>query len=101
MKGFRYLDDATTIELDAEKCVGCGMCTEVCPHAVFRLEGKKARFAARELCIECGACARNCPVGALAVHAGVGCASAILRGWLTGSAPSCGCSDDGSGSGCC
>jgi formate hydrogenlyase subunit 6/NADH:ubiquinone oxidoreductase subunit I len=26
---------------DREKCVGCGMCLLVCPHAVFDIENKK------------------------------------------------------------
>ncbi|MEJ2519175.1 MAG: 4Fe-4S binding protein, partial [Desulfuromonadales bacterium] len=54
----------------------------------------KARIVDRNACIECGACAGNCPVEAFSVQAGVGCASAIIHGWLTGEEPSCDC--DGS-----
>lgn len=97
MEGFRYLDDVATLQLDTEACVGCGMCEIVCPHAVFSVEEGKARVRDRNACMECGACARNCPVSALSVKAGVGCASAIIKGWLTGGPPSCGC-DSG---GCC
>jgi len=35
---------------------------------------------------------------ALSVNAGVGCVSAVIRGWLTNSEPSCDCSG---GSECC
>jgi formate hydrogenlyase subunit 6/NADH:ubiquinone oxidoreductase subunit I len=42
-------------------------------------------------CIECGACVINCPVEALTVKKGVGCASAIINGWLTGEEPNCDC----------
>lgn len=101
MQGFRYLEDVVTLQLDPEKCIGCGMCVEVCPHRVFSLEGGKARVDDRDGCIECGGCARNCPVEAISVKAGVGCASAILTGWLKGTEPVCGCSGDEDGGGCC
>jgi NAD-dependent dihydropyrimidine dehydrogenase PreA subunit len=75
-----YLSGVTTLELHSEKCIGCGMCTIVCPHEVFRIDDSKARVAARDRCMECGACARNCPTEAIHVRAGVGCASGqIMR----------------------
>jgi ferredoxin len=82
MKRFAYLAGVTTLRLDRERCVGCGMCAHVCPHGVFAVEGGKAREAARDACMECGACALNCPVDAIAVEAGVGCASGIVAEWL-------------------
>jgi ferredoxin len=91
MTGLRYLDSVVTLQLDSEKCVGCGQCAEVCPHGVLTLAGKCAQLRDRDACIECGACARNCPVEALLVKAGVGCASAIIHSWLTGGEPSCDC----------
>jgi NAD-dependent dihydropyrimidine dehydrogenase PreA subunit len=85
----RYLPDVTTLELDGDLCTGCGMCVEVCPHAVFRLEGGHAFVDDRDACIECGACQTNCEAGALQVDVGVGCARAILA---TGpDAPTCDC----------
>lgn len=93
----RYLKKVVTLQLFAEKCKGCGRCLEVCPHNVFLLKEEKAVIAERDRCIECGACVNNCPFNALEVKSGVGCASAVIRGWLTGTEPSCDCSD----SGCC
>jgi NAD-dependent dihydropyrimidine dehydrogenase PreA subunit len=94
----RYLKDVTTLRLSVEKCTGCGRCAEVCPHGVFSVHEKKAKIIDKDLCIECGACARNCPANAIAVDAGVGCAKAVIIGWLTGSEPHCDCS---SGERCC
>ena len=91
MTGLRYLEDVVTLRLDAEKCTGCGMCLDVCPHGVLARSERKVRLADRNACIECGACARNCPAGALTVKAGVGCAGAIVHAWLTGGEPSCDC----------
>ncbi|GAB4282329.1 MAG: mercury methylation ferredoxin HgcB [Deferrisomatales bacterium] len=102
MDGFRYLDDVVTLTLDAEACVGCGMCETVCPHGVFAVEGKKAAIRDRDRCMECGACARNCPVEAISVEAGVGCATAIIYSWLTGNPPNCDCQGGSSEpGGCC
>lgn len=82
MKGFRYLRDATTLELSESTCIGCGRCVEVCPHQVFELDERQARIADRETCMECGACAKNCPTAAITVDAGVGCASGMINEWL-------------------
>ena len=78
MDRFTYLPDVTTLSLDSSRCNGCRMCTKVCPHGVFRVEGGKAAIMRRDACMECGACARNCEQGALAVEAGVGCAAAFI-----------------------
>lgn len=82
MKGFRYLPDVTTLELNEAVCIGCGRCLEVCPHQVFAVRNRKAALIDKDACMECGACARNCPVTAISVDAGVGCASGIINEWL-------------------
>ncbi|MDM7926779.1 MAG: mercury methylation ferredoxin HgcB [bacterium] len=87
----KYLKNVTTLKLDAGRCTGCGMCLEVCPHAVFRMENRKSVIIDRDACMECGACGRNCPAGAISVRAGVGCAAAIIVGAMKGTEPSCGC----------
>ena len=83
MQGLRYLEEAVTLSLDAEKCNGCRMCTLVCPHAVFAIGAdKKAFLADRGACMECGACALNCAFGAIEVQSGVGCAAAIIASYF-------------------
>ena len=66
-------------EVDAEKCIGCGTCTEYCPEAVIELiasgkEGsedseidkiKKVATIDYEYCKGCGVCATVCPVKAI------------------------------------
>ena len=95
----RYLKNVATLFLTAEKCIGCGRCTEVCPHGVFDMVDRKAQITDKDFCMECGACAKNCPANAITVDAGVGCAYAFIMGWLTGSEPNCDCS--GGSSECC
>ena len=93
MTQLQYLKDVTTLELDSEKCIGCGKCTEVCPHAVFTLDDKKACIADRDACMECGACALNCETEAISVSAGVGCATALINAAL-GREGDCCCIED-------
>ena len=92
MPKLRYLPNVTTLALDRDKCVGCGLCLEVCPHAVFRMAAQRAEIIDRDACMECGACQANCPAGAIHVEAGVGCAAAIINSALKGKdAPACCC----------
>lgn len=91
MKDFRYLPGVVTLTYDEEACAGCGMCPAVCPHGVFRMNGRKAELIDRDGCIECGACALNCPSDAITVNPGVGCAAYIINSWLKrNKAGSCG-----------
>ena len=85
----KYLLNGHSLALEAEHCNGCGRCEEVCPHAVFRVLGRKAVIAGRERCMECGACRMNCPAEAIAVSSGVGCAAAVITAMARGAEPGC------------
>jgi NAD-dependent dihydropyrimidine dehydrogenase PreA subunit len=74
-----------TLQYDPALCIGCGVCSIVCPHGVFAMNGRAARLVYPQACMECGACQLNCPTGAIAVESGVGCAAAMIRAALTGS----------------
>lgn len=87
----RYIEDVVTLELDQNKCNGCTLCTQVCPHGVFVVEYRVARIVDFNACMECGACAKNCAQGAISLSPGVGCAAAIINSWVFGGEPSCGC----------
>ena len=113
MTRFIYLKDVVTLNFDAEKCYGCGICLEVCPHGVLVKDNGKIRIKDRDACMECGACARNCPAEALKVRTGVGCAAAVINAALGRTSSSCCCviepeepdaktkSAAGQSSGCC
>jgi len=89
---------SNTLQYDPIKCINCGMCTTVCPHAVFAPGDKKVELVNYLACMECGACQMNCPTGAITVESGVGCAHAMFYAALTGKdEPTCGTDDDG----CC
>jgi len=93
-----YLKNVVTLQLDQQKCSGCKMCINVCPHEVFGFKDKKAFIAIKDHCMECGACKINCPEGAINVKTGVGCAAGVINGLLNGTEPSCDCSSNGN---CC
>ena len=73
MSKLMYLEGEVTLELDLEKCIGCGMCETVCPHRVFEVQDRKSAIIDRDACMECGACSINCPTRAIEVNSGVGC----------------------------
>ncbi|MCG8689317.1 MAG: 4Fe-4S binding protein [Desulfobacterales bacterium] len=72
MKDFRHYEDVATLVLDKDLCVGCTLCTQVCPHQVLEMQDTKADIVDFNACMECGACVQNCPTGALNVSPGVG-----------------------------
>jgi NAD-dependent dihydropyrimidine dehydrogenase PreA subunit len=51
------------MNVDLEKCVGCGACVQDCPLGAIRLKKKKAVIDDR--CTECTACMRVCPEKAI------------------------------------
>ena len=84
MDHFKYLAGVSTLAFDVDACVGCGICTMVCPHGIFTLADGKAQVVDRDDCMECGACATNCPTQAVSVSPGVGCAAYIIQTWIKG-----------------
>lgn len=97
MSSLRYIEEVVTLSLDLEKCVGCGMCLQVCPHAVFLRNDKKVKLNDKGACIECGACAKNCPVEAIFVRTGTGCAAYVINKLTGGTGDCCGCAMAGEG----
>lgn len=54
------------IRLDAEACIGCGCCSDVCGQGALGLEQKAIVLESR--CVDCGQCVALCPVGALSLE---------------------------------
>lgn len=54
------------INIDKEKCIGCGMCRKDCAAHNIVIENHKARVLSND-CIMCGHCAAVCPKNAVTV----------------------------------
>lgn len=55
------------IEIDEDKCNGCGQCVVDCAEAALQLINGKAKLVKEIYCDGLGACMGNCPTGALKV----------------------------------
>ncbi len=57
------------IEVDKEKCIGCGKCKEACPKGprIWKIENKKASAPDLTYCHVCINCASVCPQDAIHV----------------------------------
>ena len=54
------------INVDTEKCTGCGICERICPFAAVTIVDKIAIIG--DECTLCGACVPQCPEGAITIQ---------------------------------
>lgn len=55
------------IEIDEEKCNGCGICVIDCAEGALQIVNGKAKVVKESFCDGLGACIGGCPVGALKI----------------------------------
>jgi NAD-dependent dihydropyrimidine dehydrogenase PreA subunit len=50
-----------SVEIDREKCDGCGICVEMCPLDALRLDEEDKAYVKYNECWYCGCCELECP----------------------------------------
>lgn len=55
------------IQIDRDKCTGCGLCIDACQEGALQLIDGKARLVSDAYCDGLGACLPQCPADAIAI----------------------------------
>ena len=56
------------INIDEEKCNGCGLCVDACHEGALKLIDGKARLVSESYCDGLGNCLPECPTGAITIE---------------------------------
>lgn len=59
---------AYNVNVDQDKCVGCGECVDVCPVEVYEMKDGKSEPANAEECLGCESCVEVCSSDAITVE---------------------------------
>ncbi len=64
----KMMDRTVSVEIDRERCIGCGACIAVCPSETLSLKDGKAVVSGSQS-LSCGHCEAVCPQAAVSVRA--------------------------------
>ena len=56
------------IDIDSERCIGCGACVNACHVNLYEIVASKSKLTGdTDTCVLCRACETACPVGAITI----------------------------------
>lgn len=55
------------VEVDSEKCIGCGECVDICPEDVYEMQDEKSVPVNEENCVGCESCIEVCESDAITI----------------------------------
>lgn len=55
------------VEIDSEKCIGCGECVDICPEDVYEMQDEKSVPVNEENCVGCESCVEVCEQDAITI----------------------------------
>ena len=55
------------VNIDVEKCKGCGECVDICPSEVLEMVDEKAVVKDQDECAGCESCVEVCEEGSITV----------------------------------
>ena len=67
---FQHLEDTMgyNVNVDTDKCVGCGECVDVCPVEVYEIKDGKSEPVNSEERLGCESCVEVCETSAITVE---------------------------------
>ena len=67
---FQHLEDTMgyNVNVDTDKCVGCGECVDVCPVEVYEIKDGKSEPVNSEECLGCESCVEVCETSSITVE---------------------------------
>lgn len=55
------------VEIDQDRCKGCGKCVSICPKSLIKVVDRKAVVAEPDRCDGLAGCIHRCPEGAITI----------------------------------